>query len=40
MSWSNNDVISGQRFERVFENRTRQVRAVAIERDGASLRAL
>src|SRR2546423_6251092 len=35
--WSNDYVMCGQRFERVFENRTRQVWAVAVEGNGASL---
>src|SRR4029077_13379166 len=35
--WSNDYVMYGQRFERVFENRTRQVWAVAVEGDHASL---
>src|SRR5882757_6301927 len=35
--WSNHDVMCGQRFERVFENRTRQVWAVAVEGNDASL---
>src|SRR5260370_19342494 len=35
--WSHDYVMCGQRFERVFENRTRQVWAVAVERNGASL---
>src|ERR1700688_1819098 len=34
---SNNYVMCGQRFERVFENRTRQVWAVAVEGNHASL---
>src|SRR5439155_23525073 len=33
--WSNDYVMRGQRFERVFENRTRQVWTVAVERNGA-----
>src|SRR5882724_8631455 len=35
--WSNDYVVRGQRFERVFENRTRQVWTVAVEGNGASL---
>ncbi len=35
--WSDNHVMCSQRFERVFENRTRQVWAVAVEGDDASL---
>src|SRR6266849_6400874 len=35
--WSNDHVMCGQCFERVFENRTRQVWAVAVEGNGASL---
>jgi len=35
--WSNDYVMCGQRFEGVFENRTRQVGAVAVEGDNASL---
>src|SRR5438094_7941765 len=35
--WSNDYVMCGQRFERVFENRTRQVWAAAVEGNGASL---
>src|SRR5436853_4558257 len=35
--WSNDYVMCGQRFERVFENRTRQVWAVAVEGNNASL---
>src|SRR5207253_4286868 len=34
---SHDHVMCGQRFERVFENRTRQVWAVAVEGNGASL---
>ena len=37
MRWSNDYVMYGQRFKCVFENRTRQVWAVAVESDGASL---
>ena len=37
MRWSDNHVMCGQRFERVFENRTRQVWAVAVEGNDASL---
>ena len=37
MRWSNDYVMCGQRFERVFENRTRQVWAVAVEGNDASL---
>src|SRR6202047_3535249 len=37
VGWSNDYVMCGQRFERVFENRTRQVWAVAVEGNGASL---
>ena len=33
---SNHYVMCGQGFERAFENRTRQVRAVAVEGNGAS----
>src|ERR1700685_4413661 len=35
--WSNDHVMGGQRFERVFENRTRQMWAVAVEGNDASL---
>ncbi len=35
--WSYDYVVCGQRFKRVFENRTRQVRAVTIEGNHASL---
>src|SRR5438067_5791549 len=35
--WSHDDVMSSQRFERVFENRTRKVGAVTVEGNGASL---
>ena len=35
--WSHDYVMCGQRFERVFENRTRQVWAVAVEGNDASL---
>src|ERR1700731_4512719 len=35
--WSNDYVMCGQRFERVFQNTTRQVWAVAVEGNGASL---
>src|ERR1700719_375489 len=35
--WSNDYVMCGQRFERVFQNRTRQVWAVAVEGNNASL---
>ncbi len=35
--WSHDHVMCGQRFERVFENRTRQVWAVAVEGNDASL---
>src|SRR5581483_10267524 len=35
--WSNDYVVRGQRFERAFENRTRQVWAVAVKGDDASL---
>ncbi len=35
--WSDDYVMCGQRFERVFENRTRQVWAVAVEGNHASL---
>src|SRR6266478_3336159 len=38
--WSNDYVMCGQRFERVFENRTRQMWAVAVEGNGASLTTL
>ena len=34
---SHDYVMCSQRFERVFENRTRQVWAIAVEGDGASL---
>src|SRR5437660_12615343 len=34
---SHDHVMCGQRFERVFENRTRQVWTVAVEGNGASL---
>src|SRR5579872_3771755 len=34
--WSNDYVMRGQRFERVFENRTREVWAVAVEGNDAS----
>ena len=37
MRWSYDYVMRGQRFERVFENRPRQVWAVAVEGNGASL---
>src|SRR2546423_1140072 len=37
---SNNYVVRGQRFERSVESRTRQVWAVAVEGDDASLRAI
>src|SRR5882724_350332 len=37
VGWSNNHVMYGQRFERVFENRTRKMRAIAVEGNGASL---
>src|SRR5438105_3423803 len=37
--WPNDHLMHGQRFERVFENRTRQVRAVAVEGNGESLMA-
>src|SRR5205809_4178913 len=37
MGWSNDHVMCRERFERVFENRTRQVWAVAVEGNGASL---
>ena len=40
VGWSNHYVMCGQRFERVFENRTRQVWAVAVEGNGASLMTL
>src|SRR5262249_172650 len=35
--WSDNHVMCDQRFERVLENRTRQVRAVAVESNSPSL---
>src|SRR5260370_31006508 len=35
--WSRDHVVCGQRFERDFENRTRQVWAVAVEGNDASL---
>src|ERR1035438_5319076 len=35
--WSHDYVMCGQRFEPGFENRTRQVWAVAVEGDNASL---
>src|SRR2546425_3409499 len=35
--WPNDYVVCGQRFERLFENRTRQVWAVAVEGNYASL---
>ena len=35
--WSNDYVMCGQRFERVLEDGTRQVWAVAVEGNGASL---
>src|ERR1700738_5235567 len=35
--WSNDYIICGQRFERVFDNGTRQVWAVAVEGNGTSL---
>src|SRR5271168_5068411 len=38
--WSNDYVMCGQRFECVFENRTRQVWAVAVEGNNASLRCV
>src|SRR4029077_10877827 len=34
--WSNDYVMGDQRFERAFENRTRQVWAVAVEGNNAS----
>ena len=37
VGWSNDYVMRGQGFERVFENSTRQVWAVAVESNGASL---
>src|ERR1700676_1048638 len=37
VGWSNDYVMGGQRFERVFENGTRQVWAVAVEGNNASL---
>ena len=37
MRRSHDHVMCGQRFERVFENRTRQVWAVAVEGNDASL---
>ena len=37
MRWSNDYVMRGQRFERIFENRTRQVWAIAVEGNHASL---
>src|SRR6476661_3257850 len=40
VGWSNHYVKRGQRFERIFENRTRQVWAVTVEGDGASLMTL
>jgi len=38
--WSDDYVMCGQRFERVFENRTWQVWAVAVEGNDASLMTL
>ena len=38
--WSNDYIMCGQPFECVFENRTRQVWAVAVEGNGASLMTL
>src|ERR1700758_2515670 len=38
--WSHDHILCGQPFERVFENRTRQVWAVAVEGNGASLMTL
>src|SRR5205807_4042019 len=35
--WSHDHVLCGQRFERIFENRTRQVWTVAVEGNNASL---
>jgi len=35
--WSHDHIVSGQPFERVLKNRTRQVWAVAVESDNASL---
>jgi hypothetical protein len=35
--WPNDNVMRSQRFECVFENRTRQMWAVAVERNRASL---
>ena len=35
--WTHDHVMCGQRFERAFENRTRQVWAVAVESNNASL---
>jgi hypothetical protein len=40
MRWSNDYVMCGQRFERVLENRTRQVRAVAVEGNDAAVMTL
>ena len=37
VGWSNDYIMCGQRFERVFENGTRQVWAVAVECDDAPL---
>ncbi len=34
--WSNDNVMCGQRFERVFENSTWQMRAIAVEGNRAS----
>src|SRR2546423_7218737 len=38
--WSHDHVMCSQRFKRVFENRTRQVWAVAVEGNDASLMVL
>ena len=37
MRWSHDYIVCDKRFERVFENRTRQVWAVAVEGNGASM---
>jgi len=37
MGWSNDYVMCGQRFECTFKNRTRQVWAIAVEGNNASL---
>ena len=37
MRWSHDHGMCSQTFERLFENRRRQVRAVAVERNDAAL---